>query len=1170
MPLRHTEFQQEAFVNKNSRLAKSVFYLALIAALLAAVAPARAQETTASITGFVTDPSGAAVAGATVTATDIERGTPWTTTTNDAGSYNFPRVPIGTYGLKVESKGFQTAVHPPFTLILNQAARIDVQMTVGQISQTIEVSGETPILQTQSAVVSSLIDANTAASLPLGSRNYLQLVLLTPGVTNPNPQTLYTPEIMSSSGRPMINGNREQANEVLLDGLVNTEDNNNEVGFTPSPDAIQDLNIITQNASAEFGNYEGGIISASIKSGTNHFHGNVFEFLRNDALNANSWSAGLTTGGPVGPGTQANGVQDKTKVRYNQFGGTIGGPIVRDKLFFFADYEGLRDDTPPSPNSYQIFTSREVTGDFGQLCTDNGGAFSAGGLCSGGTGIQLSYPSGPNVGKPIPNNNLAAAGLTINSVAQNFFNLAAYKAALANSTNVTNTTNYTANGSSQFNGNQGDLKIDYNVSNNDHIFGRYSQMYVNNPSLNSFTLGNPGTLNTEPIQNAVINWTHSFNPGLLNEFRIGYSHVVFDSVANNGSLGNIADQIGITGGNAFAPGLPALVITGMSGLGFGTNNNIQNFHTGTGQLEDNLVISHGRHTFKVGFQYWRERLNYSYPGNFGTLGTFNIGGTVGGTTPSTGAGQADFWLGLVAGGGRDAGVAEFGRRGNIFGAFAQDDWRVTSTLTINIGLRFEDHTPFYEIQNRMVNFGLFTGDLEVAGQNGASRALYNNYTGIGDWLPRIGLAWSPAFFGGKTVFRAGYGISSYMEGGGANQLLTFDWPATQASSNTEPTIDQGFTPGTAPCPTPYTLSCFTKKNIKVFDPNLRPARVQQWNLTVQHQFSNSLTAQIGYVGQHGTGLYNFIALQQKQLLLPDGQIAKPGEVGTVGTDLFLGNNIVNSAYIGGSFSNAIQSYNSLQAVLQKRMGNGLDGQVAYTYSKCMSDSPGFFGTGAWGGNGSQTSMGLPGWQNIYDGKSDYGPCYFDETHILSAYATYQVPVGRGQKYANNLNPVLNAIVGNWSLSGLVNWHTGNALTTSIGFSDPSGTSGSGGLFANERPDCSGPASYPKQLEGGPGAYFMQWFSPTTFSVPAANTFGTCGVGDLRGPRFSETDISIQKNWLFGEAKSLQFRTDFINAFNHPILDFAGGIGAFTVGSGMGQITASQGQRNIQFGLKFYF
>lgn len=295
-------------------------------------------------------------------------------------------------------------------------------MTVGQIAQTVEVSGETPILQTQTAEVSSLIDANTASSLPLGSRNYLQLVLLTPGVTNPNPQTLYTPQTMPGAGRPMINGNREQADEVLLDGLVNTEDNNNEVGFTPSPDAIQDLNIITQNASAEFGNYEGGIISASIKSGTNHFHGDVFEFLRNDALNANSWSAGLTTGGPFIPGsTEPDGAQDKAKVRYNQFGGTIGGPIVRDKLFFFADYEGLRDDVPPSPNQYQIFTSREIAGDFGQLCTDNHGTFSGAGICSGGTGIQLAYPSGPNVGKPIPNNNLAAAGLTINPVAQNFF-----------------------------------------------------------------------------------------------------------------------------------------------------------------------------------------------------------------------------------------------------------------------------------------------------------------------------------------------------------------------------------------------------------------------------------------------------------------------------------------------------------------------------------------------------------------------------------------------------------------------------------------------------------------------------------------------------------------------------------------------------------------------------
>ncbi len=262
-----------------------------------------AQDVTAGIVGTVTDPSGAPLKGASVTATDTERGTVWTAATNDSGGYTLLRLPVGTYGLKVTAPGFDTAVQPPFTLVLNQTARVDVQMKVGRVSETIEVSGATPLLQTQSTEVSTLIDANTAVSLPLASRNYLQLTLLVPGATNPNPQTLYLNQNMTSAGRPQINGNREQSNEVLLDGLVNTEDTNNEVGYQPAPDALEEFNVITQNASAEFGNYQGGVISAAIKSGTNKFHGGVYEFFRNDVLNANTWSAGLAIGGPSVPGT---------------------------------------------------------------------------------------------------------------------------------------------------------------------------------------------------------------------------------------------------------------------------------------------------------------------------------------------------------------------------------------------------------------------------------------------------------------------------------------------------------------------------------------------------------------------------------------------------------------------------------------------------------------------------------------------------------------------------------------------------------------------------------------------------------------------------------------------------------------------------------------------------
>lgn len=1130
----------------------------LLAGLLCAVIPAWSQEVTAAIVGTVTDPSGAAVKDATITARDVDRGTSFTAQTDDHGEFHILRIPVGSYSVEATATGFEKAKYPVFTLVLNQTARLEFQMKVGQISQTVQVEAAAPLLQTESTEVSTLIDANTAVSLPLASRNYLQLTLLVPGATNPNPQTLRLNENMTSSGRPQINGNREQANEVLLDGLVNTEDTNNEVGYQPAPDAIQEFNVITQNASAEFGNYQGGVISATIKSGTNRFHGSAYEFLRNDVFNANTWSAGLRKGAAQIAGSEPNGVLDKPKLRWNEFGATLGGPIIKDKLFFFADYEGGRFDIPSESQGYQLLTPDEIAGNFGQLCTDPGGTFS-GGICTGGT--QLVYPNGPNAGQPIPNNNLAAAGFTINPVANGLFTLPAYTAAEAHIQNTTLGDNYFAPQNSTLNNNQGDLKIDYNATDVDHIFLRYTQAHITNPSSYVFTLGNPGLAIDEPINNIVANWVHTFNPNLLNEARIGISRVKFNQTSNVSGLGDLAQQIGIPGGNAFAPGLPMI---NAGNVQFGTNDLLQYFGTGTGQIEDNLIITHGRHTIKTGFQYWRERQNYSYPGNNGVLGTFNISALTGST-------QADLWLGLVGGGGRDAGAAEFGTRGNIYGAFVQDDWRITNTLTVNLGVRFEDHTPMYEIHNREVNFGLYSGTLGVE-QN--HDALYENYLGKGDFQPRIGLAWAPAALAGKAVIRAGYGSSSYMEGGGANQRLTGDWPFTQESSLTLPTIDQGFAPAPPKCPLPLTLSCFTGANIKVFDQHLRPANEQQWNLTVQYQLNNTTTAQIGYVGQHGTNLYNFEALQQKQLLLSTGAIAKPGEVGTVGTDLYLDNNDVHSGYIGGTTSNSDSSYNALQAVLKKSMQNGLEGQVAYTYSKCLTNSPGFFGTGTWGGNGSQTSMGLPGWQNIYDPRSDWGPCYYDETHILTNYVTYQLPFGRGKKYGNNMNPVMNAVAGNWEIGGIVTWHTGNAITTTIGFQDPSGTSGPGPLFASERPDCSATPTYDKTVHnvaGVPGSSYIQWWNTSTFSLPAANTFGTCSAGDLRGPRYSDTDLSVHKDFLITETKRLEFRTEFTNLFNHPIFDFAGGIAPFQLGSGtFGQINASQGERQIQFALKFYF
>jgi hypothetical protein len=1148
------------------RVGMGLLLLGVVLGMLAV--PAWSQEVTAAIVGTVTDPSGAPIPGATVSVTDVDRGTQFVATTNESGAYNVPRIPVGNYQLKVSAKGFQTAVHQAFTLVLNQTARIDVPMKVGQVSETVEVSSSAPLLQTQSTEISTIIDAKTNASLPLASRNYIQLTLLAPGVTVVNPQALTQAQSMTSSGRPYINGNREQANSFLLDGVDNQENINNEVAYQPSVDAIQEFNLITQNASAEFGQYQGGIINTTIKSGSNSLHGSAFEFFRNDILNANSWQNGLTIGSTPNPLVQEpNGVGKKPTLRWNMFGATIGGPIVKNKLFFFADYQGQRFDHPQTTTRYQVFTDSERAGDFGQLCTEGSGTFDGAGNCTG-KGTQLKNPT---TGANIPFNNLAAAGFTISPVAAALFASNKYPHAQVNTAVADNFSGSVGN---QLNNNQGDLKIDYNLSQSDHISGRYSQFHVSNPFTQTFTLGaraNPDS-SEQPGENLSFSWTHSFSPSLLNDFRVGINHVRFSSGFSDLGLGNFSQSLGIAGGNAQAPGLLGLDFAN-AGLNLGTPDIEQHFGDGTLQLSEGVIWTRGRHIIHAGFQYWRMRENSAYSGNDGVLGNLNFT-----SDQASFSDVGNFWLGNVSNGARQGAGQEWGMRGDTYAAYVQDDWRITSTLTLNVGLRYEDHTPWTEIHNRMVNFGLFSGAIEVAGQNGNSRALVNSYNGIGNYQPRIGLAWSPGFLGGKGVVRAAYSVSSYMEGMGSNLRMSQNRPfvpAVSAVSGTD--VTTGFGPP-APLCSGANLACYDGVRIFPWDPNLRPANVQQWNLSVQQQLSNETTFQIGYVGQRGAHLVVPEIITQRILAAPGSCPQPPAPAAPVlctGTPgpFFAGNPALRDEITGGTgtftglpaalatFSGANQAYNALQATLQKRFSNGLQGQVAYTYSKCMTDATGYFG-GGWGG--TQTSLPASFWQNIYDRKAEWGPCYFDQTHILSAYANYQLPFGHGKKMGANMNRVANAVVGGWEVSPIITLHSGNAMTAGLAFFDNSGTGGAG-PFGFARPNCGAAPSYPKtHLTGSQTG--IQWVDPGAFTVPSLNTFGDCHNGSVRGPTLAQVDVGVHKDFAISENKGLELRSEFINLFNHPILNAPN----MLLGPTFGQITTGQGERNIQFALKFHF
>jgi len=816
------------------------------------------QEVTASITGTVSDPGGAALTGATVTATSQERGQSYVAVTNETGLYRIAQLPVGTYALKVEKQGFASTTYPAFVLTLNQVARVDVAMKVGQASETVEVTGGAPVLETETTQVDTIINAATNDNLPLASRNYVQLTLLAPGAVSTDPSSFNSGNNTGGyGGRPLINGNREQANNFLLDGMDNNQVSDNLLGYTPAPDAIQEFNLITNNAPAEFGNFEGGIVNATIKSGTNAFHGDIWEFFRNDVLNANSWSNKL-----VSPAL------DKAKVRWNMFGATGGGPIIKNRLFFFADYQGQRFDIPSSAGFNTVFTAAERGGDFGALCQ---GTF-VNGVCSGAGQLynpcaSFTAPCTPSstpatTRQPFRNNIIPT--VMISPVASALFASSLYPSPINTSLqhNAVNTTN------SAFNVDQGDLKIDFKASQKDNISYRFTRAYQNNPSFNSQALLSNGYSST-PIYNTVGDWTRMIGNTLVNDARVGWSHITLNSGNSWASgVGQFGNTLGIGNGNPGSlPGLLALNFSNTAVSNIGAAETTQSFDDHVWQFSDGLTWSHGRHNFKFGGQLWNQTIKTFYAGNNGQLGLMDFDGrfTSPGSGTSGGDGGADFLLGLNFQYGRGVSTGKtWQQSSNVIGAYVQDTWRVTDRLTLNLGLRYDAHTPWTETNDQQANYNMDTGNIDLAGKNGASRALYRGFYGGRDFQPRIGFAWTPKALGEHTVIRGAFTISSYLEGTGTNLRLTLNPPFTPAEINaiynntslplTNTSDGIAGSASAASCDPPA-YACYAQAFLRVWDPDVQPAIADQWNATVQHQFAGNTTVQVGYVGQKGTHLW---------------------------------------------------------------------------------------------------------------------------------------------------------------------------------------------------------------------------------------------------------------------------------------------------------------------------
>jgi hypothetical protein len=1151
MPLRHTEFQQEASVNKNSHFTAIVMLCSvfLVIGLVAAVPPTWGQQASGSITGSVTDASGAAVTNATITARDVDRGSTLTTQTNSSGAYTFPQVTVGNIEVTVEASGFSKEVHPPFTLILNQIARLDFQLKVGNVSQTVEVTAAPPLLQTDSTELGTLLDSTATTALPLSTRNVNQLTLLTPGVVSPNIFAFQAPQATFGTGRPYVNGAREQDNNFSLDGMDTNQADNNEVGYVPGVDAVQEFNIIAGNAPADFGNYIGGVVVETLKSGTNQYHGDIFEFLRNTDLNANTWQNKAISQFNQQPGG-SGAILPRNPLQWNDFGATFGGPIIKNKLFFFMDYQESLYNTPANSVPFAAVPAAFRTGDFSSLCTTG---FTAG-ICT--TPSQQLYnpnsSANPATRAPFLNNQVPI----LSAAAQNIINSSLFPAP--------NTTSYTQH--SYVDSYQGDLKVDWLATANDHIMGRWSQQYVINNTTNSIQLL-PNLTREYPLKNFVLDYAHTFSPSWLNEFRVGFQDFpANDQVYTNPTGINLPESFGIPGVPTTI--LPCITFAGPSCNGgtytsLGSTDGVEIFHDTTIELEDVATWTHGKHAIHFGFEYFHYIMNDIYPGNEGVAGSFSFSGqytgnSATGTTP--GNGFADFLLGLPS----DVTLGtplNFNLRNSLFGAFVQDNWRITSSLTLNLGMRYELTTPRGDKNSlNNVNFNRFTGTPQI-GTN------YNTYTGIDNFQPRIGLAWQPGFLH-NTVIRAAYGISTYMEGNGVNNLAVVNPPyvvnreANNTGLATPPfTLDQGYTafpsaPCTAAALMAFSPDCLSSTTLHLTNPNLQPAVDQQWNVTIQRQFGNSTTVSAAYVGNKIDHMSDIYLLNQEML---SGGVLTPSP--------FAPPLIAAGANVRYNDSSAIQRYNALELTLIERPWHGVQAQVNYTWSKCLSNSLGYFGQyGDEEGIGvSQTGGGYFFFQNIYDQLGDYGRCISDIASAFNGYVIYDLPFGHGRQFGNGLSSVANQIIGGWQVATGFNVHSGFAINPSA--PDQSGTGG--GVGAAYRPNC-----VPGVSQQGSGALVdisgnvgVQFLNPAAVTLPATHTFGNCGVGSFRGPGLSTADINITKNFSITERFNLQFMTQFINFSNTPVFSAPN---ASIAGPTFGLAQSANPGRQIQFGLKLLF
>ncbi|HWR50010.1 MAG TPA: carboxypeptidase regulatory-like domain-containing protein [Bryobacteraceae bacterium] len=1113
---------------------KPLTTVSLLALVCLLAVSAAGQTITGSITGTVTDPSGAVVTNAKVTAINAATGVTSEAVTNEAGVYRLQFLRVGNYNLAVETTGFKKFSGGPFGLEVNQVARVDVKLEIGNTSETVEVTSVAPILQTETTATGDTITSQKLSSLPLNGRNFATMTLLIPGAISTSPGAMNTSGRFQGSGsRPQVNGNREQTNNFLLDGVDVNDSIDNRIGYQPNVDALEEVRVLTGNGGGEFGNVGGASVIMTLKGGSNEFHGNVFEFFRNEKLDANGFFRNRN----------ANTAR-RNGFHRNIFGGTFGGPIVRNKAFFFVDYEGTEQRTS-GPASASVAPATWRNGDLSQFLGQN----------------QIIRD--PDTGEPFSGNIIPAA--RIGPVARALFsNTELYPLPNQAGTGALGVTgNYGASTRSKLRNHQADAKVDWRLSDKDNLMGRWSiGRYESGTSQQPLAVQIPG-ITEGPTTSAVVNWTRSFSPRLVNDARISFSRIVIDDSVSDwsGLLGTNGNQtLGISGGQPIA---------GLSQIAFGTGltepgstGNVSSTADNKFQGQTFLTYTTGGHLLKFGGQLVRMQQNRFYAGNNGVLGVFRFNGTYTG-----GNAFADFLLNKMAGKGRGDVAGKWGHRHWRNALFFQDDWKVKPSLTLNLGVRWEYISPIYEVADRQVNINTFTGQLLYADADTEfGRALYDPYWK--SFMPNIGFAWTPPGFNNRFVIRAGYRFSTFLEGTGANLRLPLNPPFFAESdvtfdSRSPGDIRVGFSDLAVVRPTldsPRTAAAPQLQG-RAWDLNLRPQFTNQFNFTAEYMLSPSTSVTGAYVGQRGTHLV--VPHEANQPLPGTGPF---NTWAPLNDRRPLARLLPNVSNIALTESSGTMWYNSFQLSARQRTSHGFEFLTAYTFSKTLSDNLGYYGCGGVNSDGAY-------WQNAYDRRANYGPACFDARHNFTVGGLYEVPVGRGKAIAPS-SRVLDLIAGGWNINYFLSAHSGFPVTINApAHQNNTGQSVRGNVRANyyrPLPDRSRTVD--------------RWFGPVdtlfctangvdngtcSYGLPALGQFGSAGVGTERMPGFFNLDFSIGKKFHVTERQYFDFRAEAFNALN--FVSWGAPARDITNPGQFGQITGQIGNpRNIQLGLKYYF